>query len=153
MSEIIYSWKFEDNKDRGALWYTIALSLVLGLAIWGFLTKQYGMSFIVLLISGLVYFVENNSPDEVSVNITELWVKISDSFYDFGNISSYSFIYEWEHAVYLRMHMKKKWLREIDLKLNNEIAAELKNVLPNFLEESNKWTLSFSEKLIHILKL
>jgi hypothetical protein len=40
------------------------------------MTKQYGMSFIVLLIAGLVYFIENNSDEEINVIITLLGVKV-----------------------------------------------------------------------------
>ena len=152
-NEIIYTWKFEDKKNRGTMWYIIALSVVIWLAIWWFLTKQYWMSFIVLLIAWLVYFVENNSENEVNISITSLWVKIWNAFYDYAKIDSFSFIYSQEEAIYLRLNLNKKWMRSIDLIVNNNITLELKNVLPDFLEESPKWELSFSEKIIAKLKL
>jgi len=153
MSDIYYSWKFEDKKNRSSLWYVIALSIVVWLAIWWFLTKQYGMSFIVLLIAGLTYFIENNSDDEVEVLIWELWIKIWWSFYEYSRINSYSIIYNWENALLLRLNMNKQWLKNIDLKINNDIASELNKVLPSLLEENPKWELSLSEKIIHLLKL
>lgn len=153
MSNIIYNWKFEDNKNRGSLWYIIALSIVIWLSIWWFLTKQYWMSFIVLLIAWVTYFIENNSDDEIEVSINELWIKIWQSFYDFSKIDSYSFIYNWDNAIYLRLDLNKKWLRTLDLDINNSIALELKWVLGNYLTENPKWELKFSEKIISLLKL
>jgi len=33
-SKPLYTWTFEDIKDRSPLWYIIAFSVVVGLAIW-----------------------------------------------------------------------------------------------------------------------
>ena len=152
-NEIIYSWNFEDTKNRGSLWYIIALSIVIGLVIWGFLTKQYGMSFILLLITWIAYFVENNSEDQVNVNITELGITIWETFYEFTKIASYSFIYDHGNSIFLRLNLTKRGLRELNLNVNNDITAELKRILPNFVEESWEWELSFTERMIHLLKL
>lgn len=152
-NNIIYNWKFEDKKNRWTMWYIIALSIVIWLSIWWFLTKQYWMSFIVLLIAWLTYFVENNSEDEIEVIISDLGLKIWSNFYDFSKIDSYSFIYNWENAVFLRLNMNKKWLKTIDLIINNWIASELKWILVNYIEENPKWEMKFGEKIISLLKL
>ncbi len=152
-NEILYSWKFNDKKERSQLWYIITLSIVIWLVIWWFLTKQYWMSFLIMLITWVAYFVENNSEDEVSVNITNLWIKISNTFYDFSKINSYTLIYDGENAVYLRLMINKKWLKVFNIYIDNTIANDLKEILPNFIEENPKWDLSFIEKLINKLKL
>lgn len=153
MSNIIYSWKFNDNKNRWPIWYTTAISIVLWLTIWWFFTKQYWMSFIILLIAWLVYFVENNSEDTVEVFLSDLWIKIDDWFYDYSKIDSYWFIYEWENSVLLRLHLNAKWLKVIDIKVDNEITSDLKNILLEYINENPKSELTFSEKLINLLKL
>lgn len=150
---ILYSWKFDDNKNRGSMWYIIALSVVIWLAIWWFLTKQYWMSIIILLIAWVFYYIENNSDDEINVIINELWIKIWSSFYDFSKIDSYSFIYNWENAVFLRLELNKKWLRVLDLDIDNTIALNLKWILGNYLTENPKGELKFVEKIISLLKL
>lgn len=151
--EIIYNWEFEDKKNRWSMWYIIAISVVIWLAIWWFLTKQYWMSFIVLLIAWLSYFMENNSEDEIKVEVTNLGIKIWESFYDYSKIDSFSFIYNWENAIYLRLNLNKKWIKNINLIVNNWITWELKPLLNEYLEENPKWELSLSEKLIFLLKL
>jgi hypothetical protein len=152
-NEILYSWKFNDKKERSQLWYIITLSIVIWLVIWWFLTKQYWMSFLIMLITWVTYFIENNSEDEVNVNITNLWIKISNTFYDFSKINSFTLIYDWENAVYLRLIINKKWLKVFNIYIDNTIANNLKEILPNFIEENPKWDLSFIEKLINKLKL
>ena len=150
---MLYSWTFLDNKNRGKLWYTITFSIVVGLVIWGFFTKQYWMSFIVLLLSGLMFYIDNNSKDEMNVEIGELGIKIGDSFYDYSKIKSYTFIYEWEIAVLLRLILSKKWIKILDVNIDNTVAWELKHILPQFIEENEQEDLSFTDKMIRMLKL
>lgn len=153
MSEYIYTWEFDDSRNRWALWYVIALSIVVWLSIWWFLTKQYGMSFIVLLIAWLAYFVENNSEDKIQVKIDNIWVKIAWTFYDFKSIESFWVVYKWSEAILIRFFLNKKWLRNIDVQINNEILEDVRNALINNLNETQKIDLSFSEKMIQLLKL
>lgn len=153
MQDILYSWKFESKKERWSLWYVIALSVVIGLVIWGFFTTQYGMSFIVLLVAGVTYFVENNLEDEIEVTLTPLWIKISENFFDYPKIESFSLIYEKENAVLLRLKINKKGIRVFDLEVNNDIALKLKEILPAFVQEDEKGELSFIEKITRLLKL
>ena len=150
---MLYSWTFLDNKNRGTLWYTITFSIVIGLVIWWFFTKQYWMSFIVLLLSGLMFYIDNNSKDEMNVEVGELGIKIWDSFYDYSKIKSYTFIYEWETAVILRLILSKKWIKILDVNIDNTVAAELKHILPQFIEENEQEDMSFTDKLIRMLKL
>jgi len=152
-NNILYNWNFEDKKNRSTLWYIIALSIVIGLVVWWFLTKQYWMSFIILLISWLTYFIENNSDEHLNVDITELWIKIWAIFYDYSKVDSFSFIYSWENAILLRLNLNKKWIRFLDLNIDNSIVIDLKPILINYIEENPKWELSFSEKIIKLLKL
>ena len=150
---MLYSWTFPDDKGRWQLWYIIVLSIIIWLVIWWFLTKQYWMSFIILLLSGLIFYIENNSEDIINVEINELWIKVSEYFYDYSKIDSYTFIYEWENAVILRLNLQKKWIKIIDLKIDNTVALELKQILPNFLKENEKEDFSFTDKIIRMLKL
>lgn len=150
---VIYSWKFEDKKDRGPSWYIIALSVVIWLAIWWFLTKQYWMSFIVLLVAGVFYYLENNSPDEVEIFLTELWIQIGQSFYDYSKIENYTYIYDWARPLYLRLIINRAGVKNIDLKINEWIVLDLKNILSNYVVENPKGELSFVEKIIEKLKL
>jgi len=154
MSNLLYSWSFNSKKQRWKLWYIIAMSIAIWLIIWGFLSKQYWMSFVIIILSGLVFYVENNSEDIVGVSITDDWIKIENNFYPFSNLSSYWIIYEWENAIIIRLNITKKiWIWTIDINIDNTIVSDIRNILSNFIEENNKEELSFYEKLIRLLKL
>jgi hypothetical protein len=106
--EPLYSWNFSTDKQRSSLWYMIALSVVIGLVVWGFMTKQYVMSFLIILITGISFFIENNSEEIILVTLNQLGIKINNSFYDYSKIGSYTFIYDGENAVILRLHLLNK---------------------------------------------
>jgi len=150
---MLYSWTFPDLKNRWQLWYIIVLSIIIWLVIWWYLTEQYWLSSIVLLISGLIFYIENNSSDSINVEVTELWIKVSEYFYDYSKIDSFSFIYEWENPVVLRLNLNKKWIKVVDLKIDNNIVLELKEILPHYIKENEKEDFSFTDKMIRILKL
>jgi len=154
MSNLLYSWSFDSKKHRWKMWYSIVLSIAIGLIIWWFLSKQYWMSFVIIILIWLVFYVENNSEDIIPVNITDTWIKVENNFYAFSNISKYSIIYENENAILLRLYLNRKiWVQYIDIQIDNTIINDLKNILSNFLEEDNKWELNFIEKLSRILKI
>ncbi len=152
--EILYSWEFSTEKNRWKNWYVIAISILLWITIWWILTKQYWLSFIVLLLSWVFYFVENNSDDNVKIIINNLWIQIWENFYEYWKIKNYSYIYVWNIPYFLRLNINKAWLKHIDLKINEKIFLDLQNILKSYiLEDLDWWKLSFSEKLVERLKL
>lgn len=153
MENNLYSWYFDDKKERSGTWYIIFLSIMIWLVLWGFFTKQYGMSFVIILLSGLMYFMDNNSEDTINVEIHELWLKVSNNFYDFSRIENYWIIYTWEHAQYLRLKLTKSAINQIDLWINNQIASDLRQILPNYIQETDNVEMTMLEKTIKILKL
>ncbi|MDC0506156.1 hypothetical protein OAN96_01025 [Candidatus Gracilibacteria bacterium] len=152
-NKALYSWEFNGEKQRSALWYTSAISILVGLVIWGFLTNQYGMSFVLLLIAGIFYYLENNGDEIIQVDLTKLGIGVNKNFYDYGNIGSYTLIYAGKQAIYLRINLLKKGIRYVNLHIDNEIADQITQILPEYISENAKKDLSFSEKLAHWLKL
>lgn len=150
---LLYSWNYEDTKDRSPIWYIIALSVAIWLIIWWFLTRQYGMSIVIMLAWWFFYFLENNSEDSVWVKITELWIRVQDNFYDYSKIWWFSFVYNWENAILLRLLIKKRGISVLNIKIDNTIARDIRPVLWNYIEENEKQDMSLGEKIMHLLKL
>lgn len=111
------------------------------------------MSIVVMLVVGFFYFLENNSEDQVQVVISELGISVQNNFYDFSRIAGYSLVYNEDQAIFLRLHLKKKGISFLNLRIDNAIAAQLRSFLPNFIEENAKQEITFLEKISHILKL
>ncbi len=154
MTDLLYSWSFNSKKQRWSFWYIIVLSISIWLIIWWFLSKQYWMSFVIILLLGLMFYVENNSEDIIYVKITNQWIKIENNFYPYSNISNYWIIYEWELAIILRLNIAKKiWISTIDINIDNTIVVDIRNILSQFIEEAEKEELTFWAKLARLLKL
>lgn len=151
--KILYSWSFNSKKQRGNLWYIIIISIAIWLIIRWFINKIYWLSFVIMILAWLMYFVENNSPDNINVSITELWIQVWNNFYDFGEIKSFTMIFDWSIPYMLRLNLSKKWLRQLDLYINENNANDIKTTLLNFIEENWKEELTFVEKIIRLLKL
>jgi hypothetical protein len=135
------------------MWYIIALSVIIWLVVWGFLTKQYVMSFLVILISWISFFIENNTEEHINVEINPLWIKVNSNFYEYSKIWSFSIVYDSWNAVLLRLILIKKWIKFVDLNIDNEIAIALKEILPNFIKEGEDGDFGVVDKVIKILKL
>ena len=151
-TEVLYSWNFSTKKNRWKFWYTIALALVIWIVIWWFIMKQYWLSFVVMIIAGIYLFIENNSEEKVDVKVSELWIFINTSFYEFTKIVWYSIIYDESEPILLRLYLKTG-IKILDLDINLEIAKNLKNILAKYLEENINWKLTFWDKIIRMLKL
>ncbi len=152
-TETLYSWEFSTEKNRWKFWYTIALALVIWIVIWWFIMKQYWLSFVIMLITGFYLFIESNSSGKVKVKLTNLWIFIENSFYDYSWIRWYSIIYDsvW-NPILLRLYMKS-WMKMLDLDINLETTKGLKNILWDYLEETNDAKLNIFDKIIRMLKL
>lgn len=153
MPETLYSWTFSTQKTRGALWFAVAFSIVTALVIWGFLSKFYMMSFVILLLCWIYFFVENNSDEDVVIMITELGIKVWWAFYDYSKIWTFSLIYSWDDAVLIRLKLLKRWLHILDLKIDNSVVNELKTILPNYIQEDPTEEITLTDKMIKLLKL
>lgn len=154
MGKLLYSWNFSTKKNRWQLWYIIAISLSIWLVIWWFLTKQYWMSFVIILLFWLVFFTENNSEDILKIELFDSWIKIWEDFHDYTKFSAFSIVYEWEEPIFLRLYRKQKWwLKYFDLDINKNINNDIKNILINYLEDNWNEKLNFSDKIIKLLKL
>ena len=149
----LYSWNFADNREKSALWYIIALSLAGWLIVFWFLTKLYGMSIVLMLIVWLYFLLENNADESVQVDITELGISIQWSFYDYSRIESFRFIYDEAEAIYLRLSIRKSWVKHMNIRVDNDIVTIIRPILSQFIQEDAKWDISTLEKIIHKLKL
>lgn len=153
MENTIYNWSFSDDKNRWILWYILAISIIIWLTFWWIIAWQYWLSLVIILIAWVSLFIENNSEKIIFVEITTLWIKIWEIFYDFSKINSFYFVYDKQNAVYLRLSLSKKWIKTINLKVDNKICEDLKQILPSIIKEEKDWDLSTWEKIINILKL
>lgn len=111
------------------------------------------MSIVIMLAGGFFYFLENNSEDEVEVEISELGIKVQGNFYDYAKINGYSLVYQSDTAVFLRLSMNKRGVWVLNLNIDNIIATNIRSTLSNYIEENEQQEVTLGEKIIQLLKL
>jgi len=111
------------------------------------------MSFVFLLLTGIVFYVENNAEDTIQVQVNSLGIRVSETFYDFSRIRSFSFIYDGDKPVFLKLRVAQRGIPIVQLKVDATIVPELRPILASYIEEDPKEDLSFLDRIIHILKL
>jgi hypothetical protein len=146
------SWTFNEI-NRTTYWYIIALSIVIWISIWWIFTKQYWLSFIVILISGLYYFTETDSEEKIEVSLEDKWVYISKTLYNYKDIDFFQFINNKNRLFLLRLHLNKKGAKFIDVRIDENIKTDVEQKLLNIIEKYEDEELSFIEKSIFYLKL
>ena len=111
------------------------------------------MSIVLLLIVGLYFFLENNADDEITVQITNLGIWIQWNFYDYSRIESFRFVYDGSEAIYLRINIRKSGIKHMNIRVDNDIVANIRPILTEFVQEDAKSDVTLLEKIIHNLKL
>lgn len=150
----MFNWQFNSKKERSSSWYIMAVVIAIGLVIRWYLTEQYIMSVVIIMLVWVFFLIENNSPEIVEVTINENWILISESFYDYPKIETFAVIYDRNVPLFLRVRFKSRWLKLLDIPLSSDInSPDLRAFLLEYIEEDSKTEMSSTDKLINYLKL
>lgn len=150
----MFNWQFNSKKERSSSWYILAVVFAIGFIIWWYLTEQYIMSIVIIMLVWVFFLIENNSPDIVEVTVNENGILISESFYDYPKIETFAIVYNKNIPLFLRLRFKSRWLKQVDVPLNSQInSSDLRAFLLEYVEEDSKTEMSSTDKLIDYLKL
>ena len=106
-----------------------------------------------MLVAGIFYFIENNSDENILVRLSTLGIEIQNNFYEYPSMQNFCIVYDGKIPVLLRIYLKKRAIPVLDIKISSEDASEIQNILSRFIEQRENSEISFSEKLIHFLKI
>ena len=152
-TKILYEFKFNFNKKRWKNWYIIVFSIIIWIVIWWFLTRQYGLSLIIMLFSWVYILLENNiESNNVYVRLTDLWIFLNDIFYPYDKIKFFSIIYDNENPIFLRLYIFST-IKFLDIDIDKNNVSNIKNILWNYIEEKKDDKLTNIDKIIRFLKL
>lgn len=150
----MFSWQFSTKKEKSSSWYTIALIVSIALIIWWYMTGLYIMSIVIIILVWVYFLVENNSPDELGIEINDNWILVWEIFYDYPKLESFWIIYNKNIPLFLRIRLKTRWFKLLDIPLDENIKiSELRTFLLNYIEEDEKSEISSLERLMYYMKL
>lgn len=124
--------------------------LSIALIAWGIFMGIYILAVVVFIFAGVYILIENNSPEQVKVEVDENGILVSESFYDYAKIESFGIIYNGATPYLLRLKLRTRGFRILDLHMRPDIVntADLRAFLGNYLHEDEKSELTTTEKLL-----
>lgn len=154
----MHEWIVPGKKNHSASWYTIAGILTLSLAIWGVFSGIYALTVVVIIMAGVYILLENNAPETARAVINQNGVGVGDAFYDYGQISSFSLVFDQETPKFLRIALKKNNLRTIDIPVEGLLETgveivEVRAMLLGYVIEGEGTELNSIDRLIEKLGL
>jgi len=150
----MYNWTIATKREHTASWYIIAGIATISLAVWGFLTQIYALSVVIVILAGVYLLIENNAPDNADAVVNENGVGVGGMFYDYGQIENFGLIFDDQVPKFLQISLKAKGLRLIQIPFSQDInPSEIRAFLLNYLPETDKKNLTFSDRLADRLGL
>lgn len=151
---ILFAWTYASRFEKGALWYMIAITIVLTLVLYGISQWIWIMSVVVLLFAWVYMLHENNSPPTLRAEITDTGINTGNVFYEYARISSFTIIYTENVAHTLRIHVIKNIPPVCDIVLPLDMnIAELRAYLSTQIAEDPTEKFTFSDYLVRFLRL
>jgi len=112
------------------------------------------MSIVVIILAWVYFLVENNSPDELTIEINDNWILVWDIFYDYPKIETFGIIYNKNIPLFLRIRLKARWFKLLDIPLNSElVVSEIRAFLQEYIEEDERNEITTLERLMYYMKL
>ncbi|MCK9272168.1 hypothetical protein M0P65_01345 [Candidatus Gracilibacteria bacterium] len=150
----MFSWEFNSKKEKSSSWYTVAIIIAISLIIWGYIVGLYVMSIVIFMFIGVYILIENNTPDLIDIEINESGIKVGDTFYDYPKIEKFSIIYNKNTPVYLRLRLRVRGFKLLDLPITSDVnAAGVRAFLSDYVEEDEKGEIGAIDRILNYLKL
>lgn len=132
----MFSWVLSNKKNRGPMWYIIAMIVIGSLFLFGIVTQLYILSVVVILFAGTFLLIENNSSPITEIEISEKGLKVGENNYLWDDFVTFQMVEAGGSPVFLRFIPKKRISTVLDIPLNPEIDPDLiKNFLLAFFPE------------------
>lgn len=150
----MFSWSFASKKNHSPSWYIIAIIVVLVLVVYGIIQGMYLMSIVSFLFAGVYLLMENNAHPTTRVEVTEQWIQVGGSYYNYADFSRFGIISIADVPAFIRLYPVKKFATLIDIPLSNDVnPVELRKFLASVMEEDKNTAISNADALIHAMKL
>lgn len=124
------------------------------LVIYGITQKLYLMSIVSFLFAGVYLLIENNAAPVSHVEVTERWIWVEWSFYNYADFEKFGIISIGQDPAFIRLYPSKRFAQMIDIPVTPEVdTVELRQFLITMLEEDKNTAISNADAIIHAMRL
>jgi len=115
--------------NKGPVWTTIAGSLAAALIAYAILSGSWTMALAFLTLSLVYYIQHRQEPRSVTVEITEMGVKIAGQLYHWSHMRAFWILYEPPYVKTLHIRFVKKHKQDLVVQLHNQSPIEVRKLL------------------------
>lgn len=141
------------KQDRPKWWYIAAISIAVGLFIYGLLANAWTLSVLVLVVVGTFYYTDHKPAPVVTIQISESGILVGKRFYPFTMFQAFWIDFAPPALDDLHFVPKNNYKYELTLLLNGQDPALIRRVLQRFVPELADREKSITESFSKIIGL
>lgn len=151
----MFEWIIAWRKNHSSQWYMAAGIVTISLIFLGIYMQIYALSVVIVLLAGVYVMLENNWPEEIVIQISEIGINIGNQMFDYGQIEDFSLIFDSNIPRQLKIRLKSKGLKsmEVDLSTFDYNIADLRAFLLNYIPEGEAGEITMTERIADRLGL
>ncbi|QQR84108.1 hypothetical protein IPJ72_02855 [Candidatus Peregrinibacteria bacterium] len=141
------------NHPKSKQWFLTAgvlMILVIGYAIY---SNAATTAIVFILLAGVYALTHNQSPKIISVQITELGIKVADRLYAYNMINSFWIVYNPPFVQTLNLKLGNKTSTHLVIQLNEQNPVELRKLLSAEIPEVEGQDERLIDLFIRLLRL
>ena len=151
------SWEVPEYNyyQRDFRWYVIAIGIAFVLVILSFLTQNFLLPVIIIIVAFIFIMQHGQKPDKVLVSLNNEGVVVGNKFYEYDEFRNFGIVYKPNQGdKNLYFEFKSAIRPRLSMPLEDMNPVEVRNYLLGFLKEDLERTdIPLSESLAKIFKL
>lgn len=156
ISQEYLSWEVDEfpHYERGTVWYLVMIGGGILLLIYAVASANFLFALIILMFALILYLSSATKPRRVTFTIGDTGIRIGESFYAYGDIQHFWFIYEPPYVKDLHFGFRSAFRPRMTVELSDQNPNAVREVLQNFvLEDITQEEESLSDVLGRIFKI
>jgi hypothetical protein len=151
----VFGWDAPEfiKHEKTGLWFLIAGCFALLLVVYALYTNSWTFAVAILILSGVYFLYHHVEPNRVHISISETGIKIGENSFPYMDFAAFWIIYKPPFVKNLHLRLKKKFLGEMTIQLENENPVQIREFLTGKITELSGRDETMSELLIRTFKL
>jgi hypothetical protein len=153
--QAILHWEMPEyaHHEKGKTWFFVAGIIVLAIIIYALIVAEYSMAIVFALLAGVYYILHNETPRNITVNITTLGIIVDKDFFQFSDIQHFWIVYQPPKVSVLYLRPVKRLSSDIRIELRDQNPMVIRNLLKTQIKELQGEGENLIDKMTRWLRL
>lgn len=151
----VLSWTAPEyiKHEKGLFWKVCAVAFIAIMAAFGFMQDAWTFSMAIIAFAVTYFLVHLEHPRKVEVKLSHIGIKVGNRMYGYGKIKAFWIIYQPPQVKTLNIRVSGGVLTDIDIQLDGQNPAVVREFLLSKIPEMEGKTESFSDAILRLLKI